>query len=341
MPSSNQAKLNHCVSQSARQKLKRPKGTVSPAVVTSATPVIPPPPSLTKTDPAHSAAAHAPDVFTHTHKFARRRRSIPLLLPQPPSIPCSPSSPSRSPSETPPVLRRLDENIDVVPIPPPPPLLPMHNPCSSTLDVPYVMHFSTSSSAASSNSGNSPLLQRTHSQFHDSHSLVFHPQMRSKSMHASLQDLIAEEFSKQSSYSGEYITMCPSRALPDQPKLATSSLVHQLTLPPRKRIWNLNDAEKPVSSPKHSRQDSPKFAQLSPPTLSPIEPKSSLTSRSSCNGLSTAFSCDASDALNMPPPPLVPTSEEWHRSNPPLLQDQPTLPSISLLSFQVSLEFHP
>ncbi|CAH8509554.1 unnamed protein product [Dicrocoelium dendriticum] len=85
----------------------------------------------------------------------------------------------------------------------------------------------------------------------------------------------------------------------DQLNLATSSLVHQFTLPTRKRYWNLKDVEEPLSFPKTSLQKSPKVAQLSPPTLLLIERKSSLASRNSCNGLFLALGCDASYALNV------------------------------------------
>ncbi|KAF7257149.1 hypothetical protein EG68_05426 [Paragonimus skrjabini miyazakii] len=244
-------------------------------ILTSTLISIPPPPALTRAC-AHPASTSPSHIKSRsTHKTSRHRRSIPLLRPQPAIVSCS-STPTRV-DDHPPVLHRLHDRTSSTHIPPPPRLLPM--PTCQSQPVPNSQSLYSTCSLSQHDvpcpPPNAPTqgdnsCKTSPNQPSDFSTLPFHPHLQLKSMHASLQDLIADEFSRQS------VQPDPHQS----PKLFThlpqSINAHPFILPPRKRVWDSavyeqQQLQQPVQ--KCARNESPgaSAAYLSPPTLSPVE----------------------------------------------------------------------
>ncbi|THD24198.1 histone H3-K79 methyltransferase [Fasciola hepatica] len=231
-------------------------------VITSVAPVplISNPPCLTHVaqicndDPARTHS-------TKSFSGHRVRRSLPRLSPQS-TVPFSScvtgSSHSVPPSHAPILFRSPEEPVRLGTsnvIPPPPPLLPMHN------------HHATSYSHAGSTVPPGPISPKP---VHGSSTEI----SRSKSMHASLQDLIIDEFSHPKlSYS---TNSCVPASSSHDTNGVTLSQAPLHSLPPRKRAWSVTDPGH--SWTKYSRLQSSVSLNASvtgsfpssPPALSPV-----------------------------------------------------------------------
>ncbi|CAL8082721.1 unnamed protein product [Calicophoron daubneyi] len=246
---------------------------------------IPPPPPLTRvcTKPAPTHSQSTPSKSKSGHKS---RRTIPTLYPH---IQVAGPTAARTATDAP-VLRRSSTHSQPQ-IPPPPPLLPMHNQPSSVTNSTSVGMLNCSIGAMS----NSPAVTVT-----DKHRSPLPvntvPNLikdRGKSMHASLQDLIADEFSRPVQPHHSF-TCSPSSLSSTTCSSSIQSFPapvqqQQLLLPLRKRPWDSTvHGQSPQPSNKHfrhSRSPTPaavsgdrlRFTNgsyssyLSPPTLSPVE----------------------------------------------------------------------
>ncbi|KAA3679714.1 uncharacterized protein DEA37_0004755 [Paragonimus westermani] len=288
---------------------------------------IPPPPALTRAcvHPVSTSPSHIKS--RSTHKTSRHRRSIPLLHPQPAIVSCS-NTPTRV-DDNPPVLHRLHGRTGSTHIPPPPRLLPMptcqsqpvsnsqslYSACPlSRRDVPCPPHATpTQADDPCKTSPNQPS---------DFSTLTFHPTLQLKSMHASLQDLIADEFCRQSVQPDSH----------QSPKLFThlpqSINTHPFILPPRKRVWDSavyeqQQLQQPVQKCARSESPGVSAAYLSPPTLSPVELRTvrptsiaSLTPLKSVvgHGLTSPNNTTlcSSSSLNVSPPLVYHTEPHCH-----------------------------
>ncbi|TGZ68637.1 hypothetical protein CRM22_004162 [Opisthorchis felineus] len=332
-----------------------PSGLLSESpILTTALTNIPPPPALTKACPrrqSHFGPNSNPSETRVPYKLSESVGHTPR--------PDADSTDSMwSASGHPPVLIRLRERLEGSQIPPPPPLLPMHTHSSSLSVAPVLIqsipttsvslsHVSTCNIAASN-----PLKTTISSNLF---SLGFHSRQSTKSMHTSLQDLIVDEFSKQSP--SEIGPIGKSSTLSQQ---STVPCLPQFSLPPRKRAWDpVRPYQSAIPQPnaKTPRICSPSTphrlatcTSLSPPTLSPVELR---TSQNNCESehhllphpkANVQHDRDNRNTINLsnsnvPPPPLLYSSHISYSSNnyaascetssPP-----PSLPSIPVMIAQ-------
>lgn len=228
---------------------------------------IPPPPALTRTCTHSVVTGPIHSKSRSTHKASRHRRSIPHLHPQTTVVNCS-STPSRV-DDQPPVLHRLHDRIDSSNIPPPPRLLPMSTCTSQSVTHPQPLcsissafRHSVPGSLSNGDSYKPSLVQSS-----DFALSTFHQQSPLKSMHASLQDLIADEFCRDS------VPPTPEQSSKLFTNLPQPIVTHPFILPPRKRVWDSTIYEQQQPMHKCIKNESPVASapQLSPPTLSPVE----------------------------------------------------------------------
>ncbi|KAF6778290.1 hypothetical protein AHF37_02305 [Paragonimus kellicotti] len=296
-------------------------------ILTSTLINIPPPPALTRAC-THSVSTSPSHIKSRsTHKTSRHRRSIPLLRPQPAIVSCS-NTPTRV-DDHPPVLHRLHDRTSSTHIPPPPRLLPMPTCQSQPVPNSQLLHSTCSLSRhdVPCPPPNAPAqgddsCKTSINQPSDFSTLTFHPHLQLKSMHASLQDLIADEFCRQSVQPDSH----QSPKLFTHPPQAINA--HPFILPPRKRVWDSavyeqQQLQQPVQ--KCARNESPgaSATYLSPPTLSPVELRTVRTA--SITGLtplkpvighdltsSNNTTLCSSSSLNISPPLVYHTEPHCH-----------------------------
>ncbi|OON20991.1 histone methylation protein DOT1, partial [Opisthorchis viverrini] len=323
-------------------------------ILTTALTNIPPPPALTKACPrrqSHFGPNSNPSETRVPYKLSED-------VGHTPRPDADPTNSMWSASDHPPVLIRLRERLEGSQIPPPPPLLPMHTQSSSLSVAPILVQSVPTTSVSPSRvstcntAASTPLKTPISSNLF---SLGFHSRQSTKSMHTSLQDLIVDEFSKQS----------PSEIGPiGKPSILSSQstipCLPQFSLPPRKRAWDpIHPHQSAIPQPnaKTPRICSPSTphrlatcTNLSPPTLSPVELR---TSQNKCESehhflphpkAHVQPDRDNRNTINLstsnvPPPPLLYSSHINYSSNNYAASCEnssspPSLPSIPVMIAQ-------